>query len=676
MTSLVTKLNSANETTWMRLGSLSELMHDPDKAMFSYENALRHNPCNIKALTQIASICRLREQYPKAVEFFQRILNIENNNGEIWGALGHCYLMMDDLQKAYTAYQQALYHLPNPKDPNLWYGIGILYDRYGSFEHAEEAFTAVLKMDPKFEKSNEIYFRLGIIYKQQLKYDQALECFRYILAKPPRPLTQGDIYFQIGHVYELQKDFNSAKESYEKVLKETPNHAKALQQLGWLYHSNTSIGHQDVAINYLMRSIDTDPNDGQTWYLLGRCYMAQQQYRKAYDAYQQAVYRDGRNPTFWCSIGVLYYQINQYRDALDAYSRAIRLNPYLSEVWYDLGTLYESCNQISDSLDAYQRAAELDPTNKHIQQRLTSLREAQSNPSSKNGPSNDQADREKGLGNKDKAPMSTLEPRTTGERPRSPRVIPQNIPAVADLVDLAASDEKRTLPSAHDLNNPMRGPGQKRDDLGSTPVGSLEQYKYRDSMKVDGLPPINGSRPDSQRMDVMDIDARNKNPNSGLHNLPPLKSVPEPSSDPSLSTSLNDTIKVEGEPPSRPAILTERKQQPNLPPAPTPERPAESTTQEKPQEVVDVEGSKESASSVDDKKDQASALEKPEDSAAEVTEPSATNNGEQTNTGKTSNGEEGEESKKRQAEDKSDSEESRHTKKAKTEDEDEPSRRR
>jgi glucose repression mediator protein len=133
--------------------------------------------------------------------------------------------MMDDLQKAYTAYQQALYHLPNPKDPSLWYGIGILYDRYGSFEHAEEAFTAVLKMDTKFEKSNEIYFRLGIIHKQQQKYESALEvqvfircvnltlcikCFRYILQKPPRPLTQGDIWFQIGHVYELQKEVCSS----------------------------------------------------------------------------------------------------------------------------------------------------------------------------------------------------------------------------------------------------------------------------------------------------------------------------------------------------------------------------------------------------------------------------------------------------------------------------------
>lgn len=34
------------------------------------------------------------------------------------------------------------------QEPKLWYGIGILYDRYGSFEHAEEAFSSVLKMDP------------------------------------------------------------------------------------------------------------------------------------------------------------------------------------------------------------------------------------------------------------------------------------------------------------------------------------------------------------------------------------------------------------------------------------------------------------------------------------------------------------------------------------------------
>lgn len=57
----------------------------------------------------------------------------------------------------------------------MWYGIGILYDRYGSLDHAEEAFSQVMRMAPDFDKANEVYFRLGIIYKQQQKYAQSLE---------------------------------------------------------------------------------------------------------------------------------------------------------------------------------------------------------------------------------------------------------------------------------------------------------------------------------------------------------------------------------------------------------------------------------------------------------------------------------------------------------------------
>ncbi|KAF9808700.1 hypothetical protein IEO21_07787 [Rhodonia placenta] len=375
----IQKLAHANEQTWLLIGRVAEQMGNLEHALSAYENALRHNPMSLSGLTQVAGIARIKENYPKAVEYFQRVISMQQDNGEVWSALGHCYLMQDDLQKAYQAYQQALYLLPNPKDPKLWYGIGILYDRYGSLDHAEEAFASVLKMDKDFDKANEILFRLGIIYKQQGKYADSLECFDRILRNPPSPLAHADIWFQIGHVFEQQRDHVRARDAYERVVQDNPNHAKVLQQLGWLYHQDgSSFQNQDVAIQYLTKSLEADPADAQSWYLLGRAYMAGQKYNKAYEAYQQAVYRDGRNPTFWCSIGVLYFQINQYRDALDAYSRAIRINPYISEVWFDLGSLYESCNnQISDAIDAYARAAELDPSNTAIAQRLQLLRQAQ-----------------------------------------------------------------------------------------------------------------------------------------------------------------------------------------------------------------------------------------------------------------------------------------------------------
>lgn len=168
-------LAATNESVWISIGQVSELIGDTEGATQAYERAMIHNQWSVPAMLAISQLLRSKDQFTAAVEYLRQILNIEKTNGEVWSSLGHCYLMMDDLQQAYSAYQQALYHLPDPKEPKLWYGIGILYDRYGSLEHAEEAFSQVMRMEPGFEKANEIYFRLGIIYKQQQKFQQSLE---------------------------------------------------------------------------------------------------------------------------------------------------------------------------------------------------------------------------------------------------------------------------------------------------------------------------------------------------------------------------------------------------------------------------------------------------------------------------------------------------------------------
>ncbi|KAI5863499.1 TPR-like protein [Durotheca rogersii] len=484
---------AVNEALWMQIGSFSELLGNFEDAMVAYERALNANPNSIPAMNAISLILRTREDFHKAVEYLQAILKIDANNGEVWGSLGHCYLMMDDLQQAYAAYQSALVNLPNPKEPKLWYGIGILYDRYGSLDHAEEAFSQVMQMQPDFEKANEIYFRLGIIYKQQSKYGPSLECFKYIVNSPPPPLTEEDIWFQIGHVHEQQKDYDSAKVAYMRVLDRDPNHAKVLQQLGWLHHQqSSSFQTQERAIEYLEKSVAADNNDAQSWYLLGRCYMSQQKYPKAYEAYQQAVYRDGRNPTFWCSIGVLYYQINQYRDALDAYSRAIRLNPYISEVWYDLGTLYESCNnQINDALDAYQRAAELDPTNPHIKARLQLLRAGQTPGSLPQAVPTDVHPQSYGAQGPQAPPWTGSAPMQQSGPGAPHRPLPG--PAAANGWGQRASDiNPPQPPNPYEQREPFRGPAPP---LPRQPSPRQEMRQYGESSRPGPAPIRRGPSP-------------------------------------------------------------------------------------------------------------------------------------------------------------------------------------
>lgn len=55
----------------------------------------------------------------------------------------------------------ALSPLGAPQDARLWYGIGLLYDCYGSYGHAIEAFDACLKMDPNFELDHEASAAFG-----------------------------------------------------------------------------------------------------------------------------------------------------------------------------------------------------------------------------------------------------------------------------------------------------------------------------------------------------------------------------------------------------------------------------------------------------------------------------------------------------------------------------------
>ena len=70
-------------------------MQDQDRALVAFENALRHNPTSILGLNAVASIARTRDNFDKAIEYFQRILNIKQDNGEVWGSMGECFVIRE-----------------------------------------------------------------------------------------------------------------------------------------------------------------------------------------------------------------------------------------------------------------------------------------------------------------------------------------------------------------------------------------------------------------------------------------------------------------------------------------------------------------------------------------------------------------------------------------------------
>ena len=65
-------------------------MGNLDDAMASYERALRTNPNSIPAMNAMSSVLRTREDFPKAAEYLNAILKLDERNGDAWGCLGAC----------------------------------------------------------------------------------------------------------------------------------------------------------------------------------------------------------------------------------------------------------------------------------------------------------------------------------------------------------------------------------------------------------------------------------------------------------------------------------------------------------------------------------------------------------------------------------------------------------
>lgn len=480
------QLSAANEEAWLSLGRIAEMMGDDENTMIAYEKVLSHNRLNATALFAIGCCYEKVEDYTKAADCFRGLVSLNEQNSDAWGHLGYCCLMMNDLTSAHTAYQYAMYNNPmSQKDPNMWYGIGQLYERLGSLEHAQESFEAVLRFEPNFNMALEVKFRLGIIAKQRGDYEGALERLKSVLhdvqANVQTTDMASDIWTQIGHVYELKDEIQLAKTSYLKVAELNPTNAKPLQQLGWLCLKHSE---HAPAIDYLKKAVALDPQDGKGWYLLGRCYMAVHEFEEAYDSYKHAVTTDSQNPNVWCSLGVLFYQLNQHLDALDAYSRAININPNICEVWYNVGTLYDTCNQTSDARDAYQKAAELGADAQFIRERLDLLRARETGQStigmaganSAPGPSEPPTT----------SPMPTFSSRPTPENQQYP--VQQGTPQGANPANGAPA------PQGVPMSHIIRGTSGEAAMMTNAPVSSAAPPNGVDSNGIPTSASMGGAR--------------------------------------------------------------------------------------------------------------------------------------------------------------------------------------
>uniref|UniRef100_A0AAQ4Q5W7 [histone H3]-trimethyl-L-lysine(27) demethylase n=1 Tax=Gasterosteus aculeatus aculeatus TaxID=481459 RepID=A0AAQ4Q5W7_GASAC len=315
-----------------------ERLDGTDSSLFGFHR-LQEDGARTKALLLKAVSC-----------YDALILKAEGKvDPDIFCQLGHFNLLLEDYSKGESVHVQM--RLPNAA---FLYGLGMVYFHHNAFQWAIKAFQEVLYIDPGFSRSKEIHLRLGLMFKVNTDYESSLKHFQLALIDSDLcTLSKAE-----------SKYGRSAKEAYENLLQteNLPAQVKAttLQQLGWMHHTVEQLGDKatkdSYAIQCLQKSLEADPNSGQSWYFLGRCYSSIGKVQDAFISYRQSIDKSEASADTWCSIGVLYQQQNQPMDALQAYICAVQLDHSHAAAWMDLGTLYESCGQPHDAIKCYINA--------------------------------------------------------------------------------------------------------------------------------------------------------------------------------------------------------------------------------------------------------------------------------------------------------------------------------
>ncbi|MBW2049159.1 MAG: tetratricopeptide repeat protein [Deltaproteobacteria bacterium] len=131
--------------TYFNLGAIHEKLGRDDKALFYYDQALKHQPAFPPTRVQRGIIFMSRGKYPEARSEFERALESDPEHASAHGNLGFLYLLTGQTRKAITAFTIAV--SKDPGNPGVMRHLGLAFYLLGERQKAFIHFKKALARD-------------------------------------------------------------------------------------------------------------------------------------------------------------------------------------------------------------------------------------------------------------------------------------------------------------------------------------------------------------------------------------------------------------------------------------------------------------------------------------------------------------------------------------------------
>jgi tetratricopeptide (TPR) repeat protein len=295
---------------------MRDLLKKTEKADGNYSGSAKSNRAVF--LERLGLIYRDAGNYQSANETFRQMVALggDDNVERAYQQIIDTWREAKEWQKATDVAKEAVQKLPSSRDLKMV--LAAQQADMGKVDEALKDVHALLKGNPD---DRQVYITLAQMNTRLRRFGDAEQD----LDKAEQLATKDDdkeyVWFLRGSTFEREKRYADAEVQFKKVLASDPEHASALNYLGYmLADQNLEL---DAALGYIRKAVDLDPANGAYLDSLGWVYFRLGKYDLAEENLLKASQKINTDPTVHDHLGDLYQKTGRLKMAVTNWDRAL-----------------------------------------------------------------------------------------------------------------------------------------------------------------------------------------------------------------------------------------------------------------------------------------------------------------------------------------------------------------
>lgn len=275
-----------------------------------------------------AELAEKNNDYEQAVNAYTRCLDNQPNNPKCWLGRGWCLIEIGDAKKAITDFQKALEL--NNQDPEIFYALGAAYKSTEDFATAESYAQQAIQLN--YNESKYI-IELARLQVAQGNYDASMNTIENTIKRFPEnneaKIAKGWILFYSGQ-YELADQYIT--DLYRG--KSMDGEASILCAI-----ANQAMGEFAKAIPFYSTAISANPEDDDLLYARADCYMQNAQYRESLKDFNLLLTKKPRNTEFLLGRAICKKNMDDAQGAMTDFNKVLELDSKHANAYLERGRL-------------------------------------------------------------------------------------------------------------------------------------------------------------------------------------------------------------------------------------------------------------------------------------------------------------------------------------------------